>query len=213
MWGISLLFVLLTYCRAGLVIKSPESARRYFGDGEGALKMGIPSTGVIPYGTSMTGQLLYIESNKEGCNPFYFDLQSELRPHPFVLVKYGNCSLSTMIKNVQTDGGKLMILVSNYYPPMDKFPTADYEPADFINIPAVVITEQEATKLIGVYKALTDQGMALEMEAKFEVEQSWDIVQLEFWFQTIDPKVVSFIRDFKSMRETLGRNIHFIPHY
>jgi hypothetical protein len=213
MWAISLLVLVIAYCKAGLVIKSPESARRYFENGEGVLKMGIPSTGITPYGSSVTGQFLYVESNQNACRPYYFDLHSELYPEPFVLVKDGNCSLSQKIKNVQTDGGKLMILISQYQHNIDNFPTPDYDPADFIKIPSIVIKSDDAANLVGVYKSFNEQKLAVELEAKFETEQSWDIVQLEFWFLTIDHRVISFIKDFKSFRETLGPNINFVPHY
>ena len=213
MWATPLLLLLIAYCKAEFIIKSPENARRYFGNGEGAIKMGIPSTGVTPYGSSVTGQLLYVESNQNACRPYYFDLHSELYPEPFVLVKDGNCSLAQKIKNVQTDGGKLMILISDYYQGIDNFPTPDYDPADFIKIPSVVIKSDDAANLVGVYKSFNEQRVAVELEAKFETEQSWDIVQLEFWFQTIDHRIISFIKDFKSFRETLGLNINFVPHY
>ena len=114
---------------------------------------------------------------------------------------------------MQNDGGKLMILISEDYTAIDKFQTLDYDSSEFIGIPSIVIRADDATNLVGVNKLFDYKGIAIELEANFEAKQSWDTVQLEFWFQTIDYRAISFIKDFKNFRDGLGSRINFIPHY
>lgn len=121
--------------------------------------------------------------------------------------------MENKIKNVQEENGQLLILISDSATKVDKYPARDYNPSDSFKIPSIVISQSEAYKLISSYKSLTEHGQVIELEVDFEVEKSFKTVMLDFWFQTIDERIISFIRDFKRFRDLLGRYIHFTPHY
>ena len=52
-----------------------------------------------------------------------------------------------------------------------------------------------------------ERDQALELEITFEVKPSSGKVWLEFWFQTIDERVLQFIRDFKPYRDKLASQV------
>ena len=87
MWIIPFLVFIVACCQAKLSVKSPKFARKKFG--EYGAKIEIPEVGLIPYGSKFTGQLVYVESNSDGCEAFERSLSSRSTPNPIVLVKEG----------------------------------------------------------------------------------------------------------------------------
>ena len=101
-----------------------------------------------------------------------------------------------------------MLLIKDGQSEVQEYPTPDYLGKSNIKIPAAAIGYETSVVLLEIYN-LMEEGDALELEIYFETAPTANKVWLQFWFQTIDERVIQFIRDFKPYRDKLGDQVGF----
>ena len=100
-----------------------------------------------------------------------------------------------------------MLLGSKRLYGIDSYPCSEYDNTRTVHIPAIAINSADTSTLVQEYLGLTETNQVMQMEIEFRVHKTSGVVLMEFWFQTIDMKVLGFLHDFKPFRDKLGSQV------
>ena len=155
--------------------------------------------GHIPYGQSLIGNVYYDLDNPDGCDPF------SLRQHnkesedfvdrlttPIVFVERGNCSFVDKVRNVESAGGSLAVIIDNYNEDINNVILSDDGTGMGIRIPSMIIGKTDGEIIMDYVKENKDATLS----AEFVVDNPENTVDLEFWFSSYNQKALDFVKQF-----------------
>ena len=156
----------------------------------------------------------FVESNEYGCNPFGITLKNDTEQSPIAIVRRGECSFVTKVRNVEHGGAKLAIIVDE----VDKedpqmIVMVDDGTGNGIQIPSIMIGKTQGEKLIANFKTLSADNKQIRLVIKFVMNRPDDRVEYEFWFTSSNDRGLDFIRDFRAYHQKLGKKVLIIPRY
>lgn len=159
-------------------------------------------------------ELKYVESNEFGCDDFKTKLKGDKGQSPIAIVRRGECSFVSKVRNVEHGGAKLAIIVDevdNENPQM--IIMVDDGTGNGIQIPSIMIGKTEGEKLIKRVAELSADNKQIQIVVKFEMNRPDDRVEYEFWFSSSNDRGLDFIRDFRTYHEKLGKKLLLVPRY
>ena len=176
--------------------------------------MSIANFGLVPYGHTIMAQVKFVKDNEYGCDPFTSPLKEDKEHSPIVLVRRGNCSFVSKVRNIEHGGGKLAIIVDETdgeYP--NQIIMVDDGTGNGIQIPSVLIGKTDGETLIAKYKELELDSKQIQLIATFDINRPDDRVEYDFWFTASNDRGLDFIRDFRTYHEKLGNKVLMTPRY
>ncbi|CAL5228469.1 g11610 [Coccomyxa viridis] len=157
---------------------------------EGEYDSAIGDFGVPLYGGALTGEIVYMENNKLGCNVFSKPLVPVTLP-VFLLVDRGDCYFVEKAYNAEKAGAKA-IIVADYKDerlltmavPEDRPEIAALK--NDITIPTALITEEVGQKIKDALHAQNAAPVVVELDWKESVLHEDDRVEWDFWTSSND---------------------------
>jgi hypothetical protein len=134
-----------------------------------------------------------------------------------VIVRRGGCTFVTKVRVAQEAKGAHAVIIvdqesSSYTSEtIQNLIVADDGYGEQVKIPSILVAKEEGRKLI---QAVQRGGM----RDPVVVELGWDIpvnkiVTLDMWLSSASDELSLFIKEFAPIRESLGWNLAFAPHY
>jgi hypothetical protein len=214
---------------AQIRVLSPDSLALQLPN-EGRVVGTTATFGVPYYGQRLVGELKYAPSKHPENGPHCSKDDYDLGPPPdpkerdnsngpapllnIVIVKRGTCTFVHKVMIAQEEKkAHAVIIVDQENSP---YTSADIQNlimgddgyGSKVNIPSILVPKEEGRKLI----------LAVEEHKRVVVELAWDvpvdrIVKMDMWMSAAAEELRQFIREFEPIREELGWNLAFYPHY
>jgi hypothetical protein len=137
-------------------VYSPEVLKDKYTSNNATMTTSYANFGIIPYGHSIKGRIYYDPGNPKGCKPFgdhfvfteggLFTSKAEVTP--IILVKRGECSFVTKIRNIEHAGGLAGIVVDDKYEDVQYVIMSDDGTGSGIRIPSMLVGSSDGSKLI-----------------------------------------------------------------
>ena len=162
---------------------------------------------------SLIGELKYDERNAYGCGKFNSKLKSDLNTKTIIIVKRGNCSYVTKVRNIQKVDAELAIIIDekDWEDPNENYMDDDLT-GDDITIPSILIGYTDGNVLIRKVKELKSQGTPFKLLTSFYHTKS-NIVKYELFLNSPPTSEFQFLWSFKDYYEKLGKKAIIIPRY
>ena len=188
---------------------------------DGYVQSSISNFGLIPYGHSIVGNVWVDRDNLDGCEPFktVFDgkYDPDSDPSPIVIVRRGNCSFVTKVRNIEHAGGRLALVVDKNDEDVKNVIMIDDGNGNGIRIPSMLVSKRHGEILLDyLNKEHTDDlgnKQLLALWASFEIDSPDNRVEYDFWYTSSDDLALDFLRDFKERHYELGTNVQMTPHF
>lgn len=110
---------------------------------------------------------------------------------PIVLVERGNCSFVDKVRNVESSGGSLAVIIDDHNEDISNVILSDDGTGMGIRIPSMIIGKYDGGILMDYIK---DGNRDATLSAEFVVDNPENIVELEFWFSSYNQKALDFIK-------------------
>ena len=170
----------------------------------------IADFGDVPYGQSITGEVI-IADPENGCNPLALNNTNK---SSFILIKRGECTFVTKVRNAQQYGAKMALVYDNTDERTDNIILKDDGFAFDIKIPTIMIDKAHGEKIASFLKNHNEKGEInrMELSVDFLIETA-PHVNLTFWISTSDRKSFKLIHEFYPYWKELAGVSTFTPHY
>jgi len=173
--------LLFTFVAAKISIYSPEGLKDKFGSNE-QLTTSYANFGVIPYGRSIKGRIYHDSKNPLGCDPFGdFDYHDEdgrfwnQDINPIIIVKRGQCSFVTKVRNIEHAGGKAAIVVDDKFEDVQYVIMSDDGTGGGIRIPSMLVGKSDGQGMIDWLESLGGTKTKKHVPAPGDIDFSGDI--------------------------------------
>ena len=200
---------------SNLVIYSPKTLKRKIADEFGMLKVSLADFGHIPYGHTLVGQVVFIETNQYGCESFGDTLNTFTDKNPIVIVKRGKCSFVEKVRNIEHGGGKMAIVVDEKDHENVKYLSMVNDgTGNGIYIPSILVNKKPGNEIIEFFKESNDtMRKQIKFVMNFQLNHPDNHVEYELLLSTYQDRALDFVSSFKAYHEKLGSSVTMTPHY
>ena len=141
---------------------------------------------------------------------------------PFIMVQEGNCTLFEKLRNIESAGGHLAVIISDKLEKVEGIFISDEGTGADINIPAVLIARSDGRVLANYYinhVQSHEEIKDIRIEVQFENENLDNTVKYDLWYAPNQESAYLFLREFRDLQKALGDNailgVHFFtyPHF
>ncbi|CAD8181811.1 unnamed protein product [Paramecium octaurelia] len=180
----------LTLVEPSLTIPSTKNA---------SMPVNVADFGYVPYGRTVSGNLTYIENT---CNPLNITLNSTI-----VLTMGATCKFLAQAMNVQSAGGKMLVIIYNHEEDISNFLLIAEYGSQQSFIPTMMINKADGEFLIEELKT-----MSIYVSVSFELKQQ-EIVDLQYFLSSFDLFSYLFLDEFLPFAKQMINKITFDPIY
>lgn len=164
------------------------------------------------------GKLYYNTSAlyNDGCSPFTSKLEKySVESPPIVLVDRGNCTFVTKARNVQHAGGSMVLLVNNEPRPVNFIIMIDDGTAFDIQIPVVLISQENGRKLKNFIKNNENNKTLIDniiVDVKL-YNQYFEKVQIDLFLTSNEQLSYKFLKEIAPYYPKFEGKIKIVPYY
>jgi hypothetical protein len=215
--------VLAVVLQAQITVLKPEGLLHRLPDTTGHVIGTTAIFGAPYYGQTLRGALTYGKSSgKQYCSSddYSIDFDGAARSRGLlniVVIKRGGCSFAQKVEIAQDSKGADAVIIvdsdnSEYTPnDMKDLVIVDDGMGRKIDIPSIFISKQAGNELIAWLE--TDGSEPILMELDWDIPAD-KIVTLDMWISSAAGQDLGpFVEDFADIRQSLGWNLYFNPHY
>jgi hypothetical protein len=182
------------------------------------IKHSYANFGVIPYGSTIMGKMIYSETNSNACNEFEGEIDRTDDPDPdispFVLVNRGSCSFVTKARNVQKWGGRIAVIINNKaIDSPDRIIMIDDGTGADIQIPTVLISRESGDNLFAENAKAIENKEPIILALEFKIDNPDNRVEYDLYYSLGDIKALQILKELKPYHERLGSTVYFTPHF
>lgn len=181
----------------------------------GEVVASIADFGHIPYGHTLVGQAVYIQTNDNGCSSFGDALSKFDDPSPIVLVKRGGCSFVQKVRNVEHGGGKMAIVVDEANNENVKFiAMVNDGTGNGIVIPSLLINKDPGNQILDFF-TVNDASVTKKVKivVSFDIAHPDNRVEYDILLSSYQDRALDFISSFKEYHDKLGKDALMTPRY
>eukprot|EP00347_Sterkiella_histriomuscorum_P000300 403376411 len=214
----------------------PNALRDQYSADEGYIKSSLGNFGHIQYGSTILGQVIYPENNKQGCLPFSKDDFKQLNGSdhsnldhsqikPIIMVDRGLCTFVKKVRNIEDFGVKLAIIADDRDEYSENLIMADDGNGHSITIPSFIIYKKDADKIKDYLKKeqeshqhqtnQTNQedsnAFTVVIRADLEIAHSSNRVEYEMFYSSVLDLEHYFLEDMIQYQQAFGNNTVFTP--
>jgi hypothetical protein len=132
--------------------------------------------------------------------------------HPIYLVKRGECSFVTKVRNIARAGGKLAIIIDTENESIDKIVMSDDGTGAGIRIPSIMIGNNDGSKLVAYISMAEFEDLKdIELNIHFVNPHPQDVVDLEVWYTSADDRSMAFLKNIGHFLKPLENDVKFKP--
>lgn len=197
---------------ADISVTFPQSLSQQFIDRypSGIIPSSMGNFGNPPYGTSLTGHLIVLDSEySNACSELPPLKTEEIYYKPIVLVQRGECAYVVKVRNAQTIGAHAVIIINENDDDPNSTIMTDNGQGGNLEIPAFLIRKSDGNLLIN-YKATHDEEIAMHLS--FDIIALGDTVNFTIWTQSSSASGMTLLSDLsKKIRKMEG--LLFTPHF
>lgn len=212
-----LLLFLLKQTHQRVNIWEPKSLKSIYT--HAPFEYSVMDFGSVPYGHSVYGTLFKASP---------YDACSELQPIPWdnnygtliILTERGQCNFSTKVINAQKIGAGLVLIADNSAEDVHRiFPIERAkERLDSVNIPAILVSKQEAEDIGRALEAPTNRphdrpGSPVELAVTFELTRSNGKSDLKIIVAVDDFRSYDLLLGFNKYADLFSRHINYQIHF
>jgi hypothetical protein len=213
MKGISLLAILF-YEYSRFFVLSPRTENAELLD----IKHSYANFGIIPYGSTIMGKMIYNEKNSDACSEFEgpIDISGDPDPDisPFVLVNRGSCSFVTKARNVQRWGGRIAVIINDrLIDSPDRIIMIDDGTGADVFISSILISRESGDHLLAILKSGRTDIEPIVLALEFKIENPDNRVEYDLYYSLGDTKALQIMKEMKPYHERLGATVYFTPHF
>lgn len=133
---------------------------------------------------------------------------------PFYIVERGDCSFVKKIRNMESIGVAVGIIIDTNEENVDNVIMSDDGTGGGIRIPSMLIGKTDGKKLLDFLKRASDEEIEqTAIMAQFIMEKPDDRVEYDIWFTSSNDRALDFISDFKEHDSKFGEKVLMTPHY
>lgn len=202
------LFFVLSSCN--LRVYSPPNLAFSFPDN--SIPYSIANFGHIPYGRTLIAPL-FVANPLLGCTQIDSVNSEEIKEAPFIIMRRGDCSFVTKVKNAQSAGAKMAIIVDDKSENTENITMIDDGFSFSINIPSVFLSKQHGDILIDLLRSPDETKKNIVLTINFENRLKTGQVEVVFWLSTSNRNSFRVINEFYPYFKKLENQIKFTPHY
>ncbi|CAK89066.1 unnamed protein product (macronuclear) [Paramecium tetraurelia] len=180
----------LTLVEPSLTIPSTKNA---------SMPVNVADFGYVPYGRTVGGNLTYVENT---CNPLNITLNSNI-----VLTMGATCKFLAQAMNVQSAGGKMLVIIYNHEEDISNFLLIAEYGSQQSFIPTMMINKADGEFLIEKLESMT-----IYAQVSFELKQQ-EIVDLQYFLSSFDVLSYLFLDEFLPFAKQMINKITFDPIY
>lgn len=209
----------------------------------GVIKESYANFGLIPYGHSMHGKIIFDEKFENACDEFphnYFykekvierqknessmdDVEFDRKVDegqmahldyvPFYLANRGNCTFVEKVRNIEEAGAGLAIIIDNKPEDINKIVMSDDGSGAGLRIPSMLISYEDGQKLIDFMKE-SDQKTKdqISVIVEFKMTRPDNRVEYDIWYSSNNDLVLDFLQDFQDIDKQFGQKVLMTPHF
>jgi hypothetical protein len=207
---------------AKLSVKSPGSLVSKFDTVNGIDYAVLTPQNKLTYKRAFIGNLMLADP-VNGCESIKPVSNLGDLSNPILITVWGDCHYAQKVKNAETAGAKMMLLVLKHDMTLNH--DSIRELTLTTNIEVLAISKGDGDKLISFLeevktKPLSDPDTVVELTYSYDVEkhvnyQTGSKVILDFWFVSADISGTSysFLEDLAGVLKDFGDKVEFNPHY
>lgn len=202
------LFFVLSSCT--LRVYSPPNLAYSFSDN--SIPYSIANFGHIPYGRTLIAPLL-VANPILGCSQIDSANSEDIKEAPFIIIRRGDCTFVTKVKNAQSAGAKMAIIVDDKSDNTENITMIDDGFSFSVNIPSIFLTKQHGDILIDLLKSPDETKRNIVLTINFENRLKTGQTDTVFWLSTSNRNSFRVINEFYPYFKKLKNQIKFTPHY
>ena len=133
---------------------------------------------------------------------------------PFYIAERGDCSFVKKIRNMESIGVAVGIIIDTNEEDVDNVIMSDDGTGGGIRIPSMLIGKTDGKKLIDFLKRASEEEIEqTAIMAQFVMEKPDDRVEYDIWFTSSNDRALDFISDFKAHDSRFAEKVLMTPHY
>jgi hypothetical protein len=172
----------------------------------------LANFGHIPYGRTLIAPL-FLADPILGCHQISPINSEEIKEAPFIIMRRGDCTFVTKVKNAQSAGAKMAIIVDDKSENAENITMIDDGFSFSVSIPSIFISKQSGDILIQALNSPDETKRNVVLTINFENRVKSDEVNAVFWLSTSNRNSFRIINEFYQYFKKLENRIKFTPHY
>ena len=209
------LFIYITECT--ITIIGPDDLSAQFDNRK--IEMAFDKIGRSSYNFYTRGKLYLDKDSKnlEAChtlNKLKTVLNQFQEDSKILIVKRGGCSFVQKARNAQKAGYSMVIIVNNMETEIKDIIMSDDGSGSDINIPIVMISKNDGTKLINYLAKNNSDKNKVIIEIDFDKKrEDIETIDVKFFFSSSELRAYEFLNSLTQYIHQFGNQINFEPIY